>query len=232
MREDSPQRFRGSHDLLKHRRLVDFFLECDVLFVKPILEILDLPKRLLGLSDIHYRSDELGLATLADNGIAYDVQILDRTIRHQQTMLEIPTFPVFENAVNHVLNKLPVIGMNSFHHRFQGWFDFCSVEFKNPEGFVRPKDLIPRYVPAKTPRVAESLSFGQVSLASPQLDRHLFLIGDVHRRADELGHHSVFENSSTYAPDVAQLAAGSDDPVFVIAAATFGRHLTKQFRSF
>src|SRR5580704_18356461 len=147
-------------------------------------------------------------------------------------MLEIPTFSVLENAIDRLLNEFPVIGMNSFHRRFRGRFELSTVVFKDPEGFVRPKKLIPRQVPAKTPGMAESLSFGQVSLASPQLDRHLFLIGDVHRRADELGHHSVFENSSTYAPDVAQLAAGSDDPVFVIAAATFGRHFLEQCGGF
>ena len=58
--QNALQSGRLPHDLLEHRRLIDFFPQCDVLFVKLVLQLLDFPESALKIA--------FGLLTIGDVG--------------------------------------------------------------------------------------------------------------------------------------------------------------------
>ena len=57
--------------------------------------------------------------------------------------------------------------MNALKHQVDRRLD-RAVESKYPIGFFRPDELAAGDPPAKAPRETESLSLGQINLASPQ----------------------------------------------------------------
>src|SRR6267378_6221838 len=96
------------------------------------------------------------------------MEVLDRTIRHQQPMLKIQIRPSLGRAVECLLHELSVVGMNSLHYQLR-----CRLKrliiLKDLVGFLRPEDFSTRNVPAETACVAQFLRFRQVSFTPPQL---------------------------------------------------------------
>src|SRR6266403_4824938 len=96
------------------------------------------------------------------------MEVLDRTVRHQQPMLKIQIRPSLGRAVECLLHELSVVGMNSLHYQLR-----CrlkrSIILKDLVGFLRPEDFSTRNVPAETACVTQFLRFRQVSFTPPQL---------------------------------------------------------------
>src|SRR5579864_5506311 len=67
--------------------------------------------------------------------------------------------------------------------------------------------------------VSQPLRFREVCLFPPQLLRQQLLLGDVHRGAAVSLKHSIFYDWNADAPDVSNLAIGTNYPVRDIAAA-------------
>src|ERR1700756_4307416 len=75
-------------------------------------------------------------------------------------------FP-FHYAIDFTPYKFAVIRMNALKHQVDRRLD-RPVDSKYPIGFFRPNDVAADDPPAEAPRPTESLSSGQISLASPQ----------------------------------------------------------------
>jgi hypothetical protein len=97
------------------------------------------------------------------------VEVLDRTVRHQQTMLKIK-FALASVARSMVCcTTIPIVGMNSLKYQLQRWLN-RSIVFKDLVGFLRPVDFSTRNVPAEAARVAYALPLSQVSFAALQIE--------------------------------------------------------------
>src|SRR6266403_4226665 len=96
------------------------------------------------------------------------MEVLDRTVRHQQTMLKIQIRPSLSRAVECLLHEISVVGMNSMHYQLQCRLN-RSITLKDLVGFLRPEDFSTRNVPAETACMAQFLRLRQVSFAPPQL---------------------------------------------------------------
>src|SRR5580693_4685056 len=70
-----------------------------------------------------------------------------------------------------------------------------------------------------TTGVSQPLRFREVCLFPPQFLRQQLLLGDVHRGAAVSLKHSIFYDWNADAPDISNLAIGTNDPVRNIAAA-------------
>src|SRR5260370_8300785 len=98
----------------------------------------------------------------------HDLQVFDRSIRHQQPMFEIPLLPLARNAFDQLLHSRSVFWVSSFQDHINRSFG-CRLVSKYPKGFPRPIDFSGENIPAETPRVAQFLCFGQVRFPPPQM---------------------------------------------------------------
>src|ERR1700730_7695996 len=96
-RKHGLQRRRLAHDLLKHRCLIDFLFQCDVLFVKPVLQVLYFVKgllkialRALAVSNVRpYAANAIGLALFIQGQYSAFVNPADGAIWLSDTVLNI-----------------------------------------------------------------------------------------------------------------------------------------------
>src|SRR6202022_4189239 len=79
-------------------------------------------------------------------------------------MLKIEICPFAGRAVDSLLHRISVVGMNSLEYQLQGGLH-RSIVLKDFVGFLRPVDFSTRNVPAEAACVAQALRLGQVSLA-------------------------------------------------------------------
>ena len=99
------------------------------------------------------------------------MKMLDRSVRHLQSMLEIKRLLMRCGSVNRLLHQGEVVGVHSIEHHFDGDIRRGLVP-EDPEGLFRPEDLPAGHVPAEAARVAELLRLGEIRLAALQ-----FLVG-------------------------------------------------------
>ncbi len=81
------------------------------------------------------------------------MDVLDFTIRRQQTMLDVKICLLIVHALEGLAHEIPIVGMNSLERQFQCWVD-GSIVFKDVVSFLRPVDLTADNAPAETARVA------------------------------------------------------------------------------
>jgi hypothetical protein len=86
------------------------------------------------------------------------VEIFDRTVRYQQTIVNFIICPLMGHAVDAFPPTVSIVGMNSVKYRLQGWLN-GSIVFKDLVGFLRPVDLSAENVPAEAASVAYALPF-------------------------------------------------------------------------
>src|ERR1700730_1742820 len=112
------------------------------------------------------------------------VDVLDPTVRHQQTILgvDVDTLPL-AMPVLRLLYESPIDRMNSLAYQLRTGRG-RHIIFKNATSFLRPRQLSGCNLPVHAARVAESLHFDQVGLALSQL---LFCLRALHGDARELG---------------------------------------------
>src|SRR6202030_191504 len=124
--------------------------------------------RLLGCGHVGYGAHKFEILTRSPQRATYDVDVLHRTIRHQQTSLKIKIRSRPRRTVAGLLYAIPVVGMNSLHDPFQRGLGY-SIVFENFVGLLGPVDFSAENVPAEAARVAEGLSLGQESFAALQI---------------------------------------------------------------
>src|SRR5713101_4975818 len=95
------------------------------------------------------------------------MEVLDSTVRHQQTMLNIKICLFVDSFVESLLHKAYILGMNSLKYQLQGWRN-GSIVSKDVVGFLRPVDLSANNAPAETTRVTYALPLSQESFAALQ----------------------------------------------------------------
>src|SRR5437867_5501027 len=106
------------------------------------------------------------------------VDMLDRAVRHQQSIsvLEVPS--VAGRAVDGLFHPRTIVRMNALKHR--GVVDGASlVVAKYSECFLRPNEFAAGDAPAEAAGAAQSLGFGQIHFTLPQGIFSLLAFGDV-----------------------------------------------------
>src|ERR1700728_2769528 len=123
--------------------------------------------RASALSGVHHRPDKLEVARLAHRGTGNHLEMLDRTIGQQQSIIQIKILPLVAREIECLLKKIFVFGMRLLNHsrevRWGRW-----IKPKDPKGLRRPVDLSGCRIPAEAACVAQGLRLSQVSLAPPQ----------------------------------------------------------------
>src|SRR5208337_2435503 len=93
--------------------------------------------------------------------------MLDRTIRHQQSMFKTYIFPILRRARDLLFHRGYIFRMsamqNKFHLRLHAW-----VVLEDAKGFLRPTDFPGLNIPTEAAGVAYSLPFGQVIFTAAQ----------------------------------------------------------------
>jgi hypothetical protein len=109
--------------------------------------------------------------------MTYDMNILDFSVEHQQSMFKIEILPVVRCTIDSLPNTGSVVRMSSLEHEIYGWL-IGSVAFEDAKGFLRPVQVPAGNTPAKTARVAQPLRCSQIGFAALQFGgpfRHLRL---------------------------------------------------------
>src|SRR5260370_10714684 len=149
-------------------------------------------------------------------GMRHGMDIFDRPIRHQQSMLRGKILPILRRALDGLFHEGHVLRMNPPERKFHGRLR-RSVVLEDSKCFLRPEDLAGRNLPAEAPRTAEPLSFGQVRLAAPELLRQMLLLSHIHCGANETLEDPRIETRHTNPPYMSKLAVWSHDALLDIA---------------
>src|SRR5689334_17758891 len=106
------------------------------------------------------------------------MHVLDRSIRHQQTVLPLKIVAPVSCLLDHLLVQREVFGMHTRADHVER--DFRSrLQFVNAIELLRPRDLVSSDVPGKTARATEMLCLGQKRRAAQQLLFDTFSVGDI-----------------------------------------------------
>src|SRR5260370_2905808 len=93
--------------------------------------------------------------------------MLDRTIRHQQPILEVKIPPLKPGAIEYLCMEIPLLRMSLSNYLPEpGWNR--PVKSVYPKGLRGPIHFIGNGVPAEAARVTRRLGLIQVGLAAPQ----------------------------------------------------------------
>src|SRR5260370_2291876 len=111
----------------------------------------------LALGDVRHGTHIFEGARGSLQRASQNVEVLDRTVRHQQTMLKIKICSCLGRAVDSLLHEISVVGMNSSECRLQRGFN-RSIVLKDLVGFLQPVDLSARTVPAEPASTVHSLA--------------------------------------------------------------------------
>jgi hypothetical protein len=90
------------------------------------------------------------LARRRADGVRNGAHVPRRTIRHQQSMFEVPIGRTAGHAIEQLPNQHDVVGMRSLQHQSDGRPD-RSLVAEDPKRFVRPDEFVIGESPAKTP---------------------------------------------------------------------------------
>ena len=144
-------------------------LRCEVKELPQIpVALPDLLLRLLCRGDVGHGTDIFELARGRLQRASYNVEVLDRAVRHQQTMFKIKVCLVPGRAVESLLPQISVVGMNALEYELQGWLK-RSIVLKDRIGFFRPVDVSVEHAPAEAACVAYALPLSQESFAAVQI---------------------------------------------------------------
>src|ERR1700751_3461696 len=113
------------------------------------------------------------------------MEVPDRTIWHQQTMLNIKIGLFVDRVIESLMHVISVVRMNSLKYQLHCWLN-RSILFKDVIGFLRPVNFPAENTPPKTSGVTQILRFGQVSFTASQLFFRLLRSGDIHHRPRKL----------------------------------------------
>src|SRR6476660_6039412 len=97
--------------------------------------------------------------------------------------------------IKRLLGKRPILGVPELFYQID--IQSCSlrIQVEDAKKFARPKNLTGGNIPSPTPRVAESLRFGQVGFTAPQLFIGALARGDFFgERHDEPRHALATRN--------------------------------------
>src|SRR6266511_3536921 len=95
---------------------------------KSIFRILDFGERLfqscfrvLLLGDVHHRANILQVPRFISHGMRHNMDVLDRSIRQEESMFEIQIRSVLNSAIESLLYEDDVFRMNPLEHQFECW---------------------------------------------------------------------------------------------------------------
>src|SRR5271165_4095466 len=132
--------------------------------------------------NVRHGTDKLELAKSVRPGPTGNTDVLDRTIRQQQSMLKAYILPILRRTLDFPLHKGNIFRMgplqNKFHIRLHAW-----VAFEDAKGFLRPTDFPGLNIPTEAAGVAHSLPFGQVSFTAAQSFFGPLSVRDIANRA-------------------------------------------------
>src|ERR1700751_432687 len=84
---------------------------------------------------IRYRADKFDATIFIFRSACHRMDMLHRTVRHQQSILMLEILVFGGHPVNHRLHGGAILGMHALKHKFDGRFG-RSIKFENPEGLV------------------------------------------------------------------------------------------------
>src|ERR1700730_1394778 len=123
-------------------------------------------------------------------------------------MLKIPVLALVSHILYELLDDSAIFRMSSLQHQFQRGLH-RSIELKNPECLLRPKDLTAGNAPSKPPRATELLCLRKVCLAALKLLGQVFLFGHIYRGAKDAFQNSFIEDGNTDTANVTGFAVRS-----------------------
>src|SRR5258707_7833490 len=100
----------------------------------------DLFFRLLCCAEVRHGTHIFEVARRRFQRASQQVDVLDSTIRHQQTMFNIKIRLFVGCVVDSLLDEISVAGMTSLQYPLQRWLN-RSIVFKDVVDFLRPVDL-------------------------------------------------------------------------------------------
>lgn len=77
--------------------------------------------RMVLLGDVHHRADILQLPRIISHGMRHDVDVLDRSIRQEESMFEIQIHSVLNSEIESLSYEDDVFRMNPLKHQFERW---------------------------------------------------------------------------------------------------------------
>src|SRR5258707_1193458 len=90
------------------------------------------------LCDIHDRADNLFVARFVLNAMCKIMNMLYRTIRHQQPVLAVKVMSALRRTPKNVCEKAHIVRMRSLEYQIGRWFRAGRVPV-NPSRFIRPE---------------------------------------------------------------------------------------------
>src|SRR6266436_320743 len=124
-------------------------------------------------------------------------------------MLGVTSLP-FGCASHGLLYVRNVVGMNSIEEHLDCGLDLWIAPI-DAVSFLRPGKFSLGKITAKAARVTEPLRFRQISFPPPQLLSQFFLLGDVHRSADDAFQDPVVEDGNAHAPNIPDFTTRTHD---------------------
>src|SRR3954469_10488816 len=119
------------------------------------------------------------------------MDVLDRALRHQESMLEIEAFALF-SILDHSPHKGQIFRVRALEDVINSWLG-VSIVLKDPESLVRPDNFSGRQIPTKAGGVTERLPLVHIGLAPPKFLDRIFLLSDVQRVADQSWDFAILE---------------------------------------
>src|ERR1700676_2681627 len=120
--------------------------------------------RALALGGVHHRSNKLELTRLISFSMSHNVDMFDRTIRHNQAIFMLKVLSILRRTLDGLSHQGHVFRMDPLENKFDVGYR-RSVVLEDSKGFLGPDDLAGRDSPAETPRMTNPLGFRQVRLA-------------------------------------------------------------------
>src|SRR4029077_4586242 len=95
----------------------------------------------------------------------HNVDMLDRSIRHEEAMFKIQVSAIADGAIERLLYEADVFRMNPLEYKVDRWLNPWVVS-RNSIRFLCPDGFSGSRTPAEAAGVAESLRFSQISFAA------------------------------------------------------------------
>jgi hypothetical protein len=73
------------------------------------------------LGDVHHRANILEVTFFISYSLSHHVDVLDRSIRHEESMFKIQIRPGLDSAIESLLYAGDVFRMNPLEHQFECW---------------------------------------------------------------------------------------------------------------
>src|SRR5258705_661453 len=108
---------------------------------------------LLALSDVHHRSNILEVAFFISYSLGPHVDMLNRTIRHYESMFKIQIRSGLDSAFESLLYAVDVVRMNPLEHQFQCWLSRWIIS-TNWKCFLRAEKFSGGNMPRETASLA------------------------------------------------------------------------------